>query len=85
MHRFMQWWPGNLSYKDFVADLAGTAAATAALLLAELRGRPTAASTLSSLAAGAAGTRYKPVPTADIELGLPAAAAGPHPVTERSA
>lgn len=80
----MQWWPGNLSFRDFVADLAGTAVATAAILAlhrpqassATLAGlasslRPTAApGAAAATAAPPKRAAYKALPAADIELGL---------------
>lgn len=80
-----QWWPGNLSFRDFIADLAGTAVATAAILAlhrpqassATLAGlatslRPAAAPAAGPAAAAAPPKRgaYKALPTADIEMGL---------------
>jgi len=74
-----QWWPGNLSYRDFVADLAGIALAAAGILLYHQAVGTAASSSLSSLAhslrptaAGARQQAYKPVPT-DIEMGTVAA------------
>jgi hypothetical protein len=68
----LQWWPGNLSDRDFIADLAGIALAAAGILayyqlLAAPAPAPTAlASLVSRLKPSAAA--YRPVPT-DIEMG----------------
>jgi hypothetical protein len=72
----LQWWPGNLSYKDFTADLAGTALAAAGLLLHHSYTAGSAAATSSALAGLASSLRptgrqpaYRLVPT-DIEMGI---------------
>lgn len=72
-----------MSFRDFVADLAGTAAATAAILLLHkpastssslagiasgLRTAPAAAGTATAAAQPRRGS-YKALPTADIEMG----------------
>jgi hypothetical protein len=73
----LQWWPGNLSYKDFVADLAGIALAASGLLLYHSYTASSEAATSSALAGLASSLRptgrqpaYRPVPT-DIEMGTP--------------
>jgi hypothetical protein len=73
----LQWWPGNLSYRDFLADLAGIALAAAGILLyhhtAAGAGTSSTASALAGLASspklpGQRQPGYRPVPT-DIEMG----------------
>uniref|UniRef100_A0A383WD71 VanZ-like domain-containing protein n=1 Tax=Tetradesmus obliquus TaxID=3088 RepID=A0A383WD71_TETOB len=56
---YLQWWPGNLSFRDFIADLAGTAVATAAILALH---RPAASS--ATLAGLASSLRPATAPTA---------------------
>lgn len=79
----LKWWPGNLSYRDFVADLLGIALAAAGILLHHHYS--TAASTSASAALAGLASRlqpttgtaaYRPVPTtaADIEMGAAPAA-----------
>lgn len=71
-----QWWHGNLSYKDFLADLAGIALAAAAILAyhtyRQTAGSAAAAATSSALAGLASALQrqpgYRPVPN-DIEMG----------------
>jgi hypothetical protein len=80
----LKWWPGNLSYRDFVADLSGIALAAAGILLHHHYSTAASASTSTALAGLASRLRpptgtaaYRPVPAADIEMGAaPAAAAG---------
>jgi hypothetical protein len=69
----LQWWHGNLSLKDFIADLLGTAAATAAIVIICWRLRRPAAGTAAAAGGGggkAGGAKYQPVLTEDIELGI---------------